>query len=64
MRGKLKLTKPELMKFDPRRTISGSLETNKGNIKIKLMPGRGPDARHEHDLSDDKASTIIRCSTA
>jgi len=39
---KLKLTKPELMKFDPQKDYFWILETNKGNIKIKLMPDVAP----------------------
>jgi len=39
---KLKLTKPELMKFDPKKDYFWVLETNKGNIKIKLMPDVAP----------------------
>jgi cyclophilin family peptidyl-prolyl cis-trans isomerase len=39
---KLKLTKPELMKFDPQKEYFWILETNKGNIKIKLMPNVAP----------------------
>lgn len=39
---KLKLTKPELMKFDPQKEYFWVLETNKGNIKIKLMPEVAP----------------------
>ena len=39
---KLKLTKPELMKFDPQKDYFWVLETNKGTIKIKLMPDVAP----------------------
>jgi peptidyl-prolyl cis-trans isomerase B (cyclophilin B) len=39
---KLKLTKPELMKFDPQKEYFWVLETNKGNIRIKLMPDVAP----------------------
>lgn len=39
---KLKLTKPELMKFDPQKDYFWVLETNKGNITIKLMPDVAP----------------------
>jgi peptidyl-prolyl cis-trans isomerase B (cyclophilin B) len=39
---KLKLTKPELMKFDPKKEYFWVLETNKGNLKIKLMPDVAP----------------------
>jgi cyclophilin family peptidyl-prolyl cis-trans isomerase len=39
---KLKLTKPEMMKFDPGKDYFWVLETNKGNIRIKLMPGVAP----------------------
>lgn len=39
---KLKLTKPELMKFDPQKEYFWILETNKGNIQIKLMPDVAP----------------------
>jgi len=39
---KLKLTKPEMMKFDPQKEYFWVLETNKGNIKIKLMPDVAP----------------------
>jgi len=39
---KLKLTKPELMKFDAGKDYFWVLETNKGNIRIKLMPGVAP----------------------
>ncbi len=39
---KLKLTKPELMKFDPKKDYFWILETNKGNIRIKLMPDVAP----------------------
>jgi cyclophilin family peptidyl-prolyl cis-trans isomerase len=39
---KLKLTKPELMKFDPTKDYFWVLETNKGNIKIKFMPDVAP----------------------
>ena len=39
---KLKLTKPELMKFDPQKDYFWILETNKGNIKIKLMTDVAP----------------------
>jgi len=39
---KLKLTKPELMKFDPKKDYFWVLQTNKGNIRIKLMPDVAP----------------------
>ena len=39
---KLKLTKPELMTFDPQKDYFWVMETNKGNIKIKLMPDVAP----------------------
>lgn len=39
---KLKLTKPELMKFDATKDYFWVLETNKGNIRIKLMPDVAP----------------------
>jgi peptidyl-prolyl cis-trans isomerase B (cyclophilin B) len=39
---KLKLTKPEMMKFDPNKDYFWVLETNKGTIKIKLMPEVAP----------------------
>jgi cyclophilin family peptidyl-prolyl cis-trans isomerase len=39
---KLKLTKPELMKFDATKDYFWILETNKGNIRIKLMPDVAP----------------------
>jgi cyclophilin family peptidyl-prolyl cis-trans isomerase len=39
---KLKLTKPELLKFDPQKEYFWILETNKGNIRIKLMPDVAP----------------------
>jgi len=39
---KLKLTKPELMKFDPKKDYLWVLETNKGTMKIKLMPDVAP----------------------
>jgi cyclophilin family peptidyl-prolyl cis-trans isomerase len=39
---KLKLTKPELMKFDPKKDYFWILETNKGTMKIKLMPNVAP----------------------
>lgn len=39
---KLKLTKPELMQFDPDKDYFWVLETNKGNIRIKLMPDVAP----------------------
>jgi peptidyl-prolyl cis-trans isomerase B (cyclophilin B) len=39
---KLKLTKPELMKFDPQKDYFWIMETNKGNIKIKLLPDVAP----------------------
>ncbi len=39
---KLKLTKPEMMKFDPQKDYFWILETNKGNIRIKLMPEVAP----------------------
>lgn len=39
---KLKLTKPELRQFDAKKDYFWVLETNKGNIKIKLMPEVAP----------------------
>ncbi len=39
---KLKLTKPEMMTFDPQKEYFWVLETNKGNIRIKLMPEVAP----------------------
>ncbi len=39
---KLKQTKPELMKFDPQKDYFWVLETNKGTIKLKLMPDVAP----------------------
>jgi peptidyl-prolyl cis-trans isomerase B (cyclophilin B) len=39
---KLKLTKPELMKFDAQKDYFWVMETNKGNLKIKLMPDVAP----------------------
>ncbi|OHB66758.1 MAG: hypothetical protein A2Y77_14315 [Planctomycetes bacterium RBG_13_62_9] len=39
---KLKLTKPELMKFDASKDYFWILETNKGTIRIKLMPDVAP----------------------
>ena len=39
---KLKLTKPEMMTFDPEKEYFWLLETNKGNIKVKLMPDVAP----------------------
>jgi cyclophilin family peptidyl-prolyl cis-trans isomerase len=39
---KLKLTKPEMMKFDPKKDYFWVLETNKGTIRIKLMPEVAP----------------------
>ena len=39
---KLKLTKPELMQFDPDQDYFWVLETNKGNIRIRLMPDVAP----------------------
>jgi peptidyl-prolyl cis-trans isomerase B (cyclophilin B) len=39
---KLKLTKPEMMTFDPNTDYFWVLETNKGNIRIKLMPDIAP----------------------
>jgi peptidyl-prolyl cis-trans isomerase B (cyclophilin B) len=39
---KLKMTKPELMKFDPKKDYFWIMETNKGIIKIKLMPDVAP----------------------
>jgi peptidyl-prolyl cis-trans isomerase B (cyclophilin B) len=39
---KLKLTKPDPMKFDPQKDYFWVLETNKGTIKIKLMPDVAP----------------------
>ncbi len=39
---KLKLTKPEMMKFDAQKDYFWVLETNKGTIRIKLMPDVAP----------------------
>jgi peptidyl-prolyl cis-trans isomerase B (cyclophilin B) len=39
---KVKLTKPELMTFDATKDYFWVLETNKGNIRIKLMPDVAP----------------------
>jgi peptidyl-prolyl cis-trans isomerase B (cyclophilin B) len=39
---KLKLTKPEMMPFDANKDYFWVLETNKGNIRIKLMPQAAP----------------------
>jgi len=39
---KLKLTKPDLMKFDANKDYFWVLETNKGEIRIKLMPDIAP----------------------
>lgn len=39
---KLKLEKPELMKFDSNKDYFWILETNKGTIRIKLMPDVAP----------------------
>ncbi|MEN6333248.1 MAG: peptidylprolyl isomerase [Phycisphaerales bacterium] len=39
---KLKMTKPELRQFDPKKDYFWVLETNKGVIKIKLMPDVAP----------------------
>jgi peptidyl-prolyl cis-trans isomerase B (cyclophilin B) len=39
---KLKLTKPEMMTFDANKDYFWILETNKGNIRIKLMPQVAP----------------------
>jgi peptidyl-prolyl cis-trans isomerase B (cyclophilin B) len=39
---KLKMTKPELMKFDPKKDYFWVLETNKGTIRIRLMPDVAP----------------------
>jgi peptidyl-prolyl cis-trans isomerase B (cyclophilin B) len=39
---KVKLTKPEMMKFDATKDYFWILETNKGNIRIKLMPDVAP----------------------
>lgn len=39
---KLKLKKPELMKFDSDKDYFWILETNKGTIRIKLMPDVAP----------------------
>lgn len=39
---KVKLTKPELKQFDPNTDYFWVLETNKGTIKIKLMPDVAP----------------------
>ena len=39
---KLQLKKPELMKFDSKKDYFWILETNKGTIRIKLMPDVAP----------------------
>jgi peptidyl-prolyl cis-trans isomerase B (cyclophilin B) len=39
---KMNLTKPELMQFDPAKEYFWVLETNKGAIRIKLMPAVAP----------------------
>jgi peptidyl-prolyl cis-trans isomerase B (cyclophilin B) len=39
---KLKLTKPEMMKFDPNTDYFWVLETNKGEIRVRLMPDVAP----------------------
>jgi cyclophilin family peptidyl-prolyl cis-trans isomerase len=39
---KLKLTKPEQRQFDPNKEYFWILETNKGNIRIKLMTDVAP----------------------
>lgn len=39
---KLQLKKPELMKFDSKKDYFWNLETNKGRIRIKLMPDVAP----------------------
>jgi len=39
---KLKLTKPEMMKFDATKDYFWILDTNKGEIRIKLMPQIAP----------------------
>jgi peptidyl-prolyl cis-trans isomerase B (cyclophilin B) len=39
---KLHLTQPEIMKFDPQTDYFWILETNKGTIRIKLMPDVAP----------------------
>jgi cyclophilin family peptidyl-prolyl cis-trans isomerase len=39
---KLKLTKPDLMTFSPEKDYFWILQTNKGNIKVKLMPDAAP----------------------
>jgi cyclophilin family peptidyl-prolyl cis-trans isomerase len=39
---KLQLEKPELMSFDPEKEYFWILETNKGTIKIRLMPEVAP----------------------
>jgi peptidyl-prolyl cis-trans isomerase B (cyclophilin B) len=39
---KVKLTKPEMMKFDATKDYFWILETNKGTIRIKLMPDVAP----------------------
>jgi peptidyl-prolyl cis-trans isomerase B (cyclophilin B) len=39
---KLKLTKPEMRQFDPKKEYFWVLETNKGKIRIKLMPDVAP----------------------
>lgn len=39
---KLKLTKPELMTFSPEKDYFWVLQTNKGNIKVKLMADVAP----------------------
>jgi cyclophilin family peptidyl-prolyl cis-trans isomerase len=38
----MNLTKPELMQFDPAKEYFWVLETNKGAIRIKLMPAVAP----------------------
>ena len=38
----MNLTKPELRQFDPAKEYFWVLETNKGNIKIRLMPNVAP----------------------
>ncbi|MFC1494517.1 peptidylprolyl isomerase [Thermodesulfobacteriota bacterium] len=39
---KVQLKKPEMMKFEKDKDYFWVLETNKGIIKLKLMPGRAP----------------------
>src|SRR5262245_8631991 len=39
---KTKLTKPEKVEFDPAKTYIALMETNKGPIKIQLMPDVAP----------------------